>query len=193
MKIYILRHEERDDSPQFYTNLTLQGLFNSENLKYTLEKENIDIIFSSPFPRVLQTIKPFCIMKNMNQLVNVDYALYETMYDPIYFTKNNYKIELSKSDNEYYLSNPNYKSSITIDDIKCPEQHDDVKFRTTNLLNFIINNYKDTNNNILIASHACAINTIINKYGTDVIYPPGGLAKIYENTKSCYEPINYSI
>lgn len=190
MKIYILRHEERDDSPQFYTNLTYQGFLNSENLKYILEKENIDTIFSSPFPRVLQTIKPYCDMKNMEKQVNVDYSLYETMYDEKYFTKDNYKIELVKTDNEYYLTNPNYISLITINDIKCPELYSDVKFRTNNFINCIINKYNNTERNILIASHACAIHTIIDRTDMGEFYPPGCLTKIYDNNQACYIPIN---
>jgi broad specificity phosphatase PhoE len=193
MKIYILRHEERYDSPQFYTNLTPIGLSNSETLKYILEGENIDTIFSSPFPRVLQTIKPYCDMKNMSKLVNIDYSLYETMYDETYFKKDNYKIELLETDNEFYLANPNYKSLITIDDIKCPEIYTDVKSRTNNFLNYIINKYKNTNNNILITSHACAIHTIIDKYDKDNLYPPGRLTKIYDNNTACYIPINVRV
>ena len=190
MKIYILRHEERDNSPQFYTNLTPIGLKNSENLKFILEEENIDTIFSSPFPRVLQTIKPYCDMKNMDKQVNVDYSLYETMYDKKYFTKDNYKIELTDSDNEYHLTNPNYKSLITINNIKCPEQRSDVKLRTTKLFNHIWNEYKNTERNILIATHACTLNTIINKSDFDEIYPQGCLTKIYDNITTCYIPIN---
>ena len=36
MKIYVLRHEERYESPMFYTTLTPVGLQNSEKLKYIL-------------------------------------------------------------------------------------------------------------------------------------------------------------
>ena len=191
MKIYILRHEIRYESPAFYTNLTPIGLKNSEALKYILEQESIDVIFSSPFPRVLQTIKPYCDMKNMDANVNIDYCLYETMYDKTYFTKDNYKIELSKTDNEFYLANLEYKSLITINNIKCPERRSDVEFRTTKLLNHIYNEYKNTEKNILIASHACTLNTIINKSDASSIYPQGGLTKIFDEG-NCYIPINFA-
>ena len=189
MKIYILRHEKRFESPEFYTNLTPTGHNNSENLKYVIEKENIDLIFSSPFPRVLQTIKPYCDMKNIK--VNVDYSLYETMYDDKCFTKENYKKNLSKINPEFYLSNPEYKSLITIDDIKCPEIREDVEERTTKIFNHIFNEYKNTEKNILIASHACAINTIINKSDASSMYPQGGLTKIFDEDP-CYVPINFA-
>lgn len=189
MKIYILRHEARFEPPTFNTNLTPIGIQNSETLKYILEQENIDLIFSSPFPRVIQTIKPYCDMKNMDRQVNIDYSLYETMYDEC-FTKNNYKVELSKINNEYYLANPEYKSIISINDIKCPERRRDVELRTTKLFNHICNEYNNTEKNILIASHAATLNTIINKNDADEMYPQGGLTKIFDKC-SCYVPINY--
>ena len=189
MKIFILRHEERFDTVTFYTDLTHDGLFNSEKLKHILNKENIDLIFSSPFPRVLQTIKPYCDMKKMDGQVNIDYSLYESIYDSC-FTKKNYKVELTKMFNEYYLSNQNYKSLITINEIKCPETRKDVEARTTTIFNYIYNKYKNTEKNILIASHACTIHTIINKDDTDSMYPLGGLTKIYDEN-SCFIPINY--
>ena len=190
MKIYILRHEERYECPSFYTSLTPIGLTKSEALKDILNKENINLIFSSPFPRVLQTIKPYCDMKNMNGQVNVDYSLYETMYD-ICFTKENYKVELSKTDNEFYLANPEYKSLITINDIKCPERRSDVESRTTKLFNHICDEYKNTEKNILMASHAAALHTIINKSDASSIYPQGGLTKIFDNG-TCFIPINFA-
>ena len=190
MKIYILRHEARYESPTFYTQLTAEGLKKSEDLKYILEKENINLIFSSPFPRVLQTIQPFCNMKNMHKQVNVDYSLYETMYDEC-FTKNNYKIEITNNDKEYYLVNPNYKSIIGINDIQCPEDYSNVKFRTSNFLNYITSNFSNTDYNVLIASHGAVINSILNIRDVDKLYPIGGLTKIYENNLTCYNPINF--
>ena len=117
MKIYILRHEERFEPPSFFTNLTPNGLHKSETLKYILERENIDLIFSSPFPRVLQTIRPYCDIKNLTGQINIDYSLYETMYDKC-FTPENYKVELLENNIEFYLANPDYESLITINDIK---------------------------------------------------------------------------
>ena len=76
MKIYLLRHEKRSMlNPTFYSPLLVEGLEDANKLKYLLDKENINLIFSSPFKRVLQTIKPFCDMKKTN--VNIEYSLYE--------------------------------------------------------------------------------------------------------------------
>ena len=187
MKLFVLRHELRYSDPTFYTNLTKKGLENTKILKNVLDKVDINLIFSSPFLRVLQTIAPYCDMKKSK--VNVDYSLYETMYD-VRFTKNNYQIQLLPKDNEYYLINPDYKSLISVSDIKCPERHSNVQFRTNNFMKFIMDNYKNTDYNILIASHMSAINTIIKKRDNH-IYPMGGLAKIYEDNKECYIPINF--
>ena len=84
MRLYILRHEERFESPKFYTQLTDIGLKKSEILKTILDKEELNLIFSSPFPRVLQTIKPYYDLKKMSNAVCIDYALYETMFDPCF-------------------------------------------------------------------------------------------------------------
>ena len=111
MKLYILRHEERFESPEFYTELTENGINNSILLKDILEKERIDSIYSSPFIRVLQTVRPYCDYKNIK--INIDYSLYETMYDTRYFKKTEYPIDLF--DNKLlYLKNTKYILGIII-------------------------------------------------------------------------------
>jgi broad specificity phosphatase PhoE len=188
MKIYILRHEERYDCPKFYTQLTSIGLKNSELLKGILDKENINLIFSSPFPRVLQTIKPYCDFKNMNQSVCIDYSLYETMYDPC-FTSAEYPITLNKNDKEYYLMDPNYNSTIPLNNITCPESERNVETRITIFVTQLIEKYKNTNINILLASHASTLAPLVTNL-TNTLYPLGGITKIYDNKKLC-QPINY--
>lgn len=187
MKIYTLRHEERYDCPKFYTQLTPKGLENSKLLKNILDKENINLIFSSPFPRVLQTIQPYCDFKNMNQSIHIDYSLYETMYDP-YFTSDEYPITLNKEDKEYYLINQNYKSTIPVTNITCPESENDVETRITIFVTNLIEKYKNTDMNILLASHASTLAPLVTNCNT--LYPLGGLTKIYDNKKLCL-PINY--
>ena len=58
--LYLLRHEERGSSPVFHTELTNSGKINSINLSKMLENIDIDMIFSSPFLRTLQTVNPYC-------------------------------------------------------------------------------------------------------------------------------------
>jgi len=192
MKIYLLGHEERYEPPLFYTNLTPKGFAQSEKLKDILNTEKIDLIYSSPFPRVLQTLMPYCLENNMEQKVNIEYSLYETMYDNC-FTKDNYQIKLTDKDKEFVLANPIYMPFITINDIKCPENNIDVKLRVNHFINYIINIYKNTNVNILIASHASVLSEI-EKYKPAInnkIYPQGGLMLLYENGEYCCKPINF--
>ena len=59
MKIYLLRHEDRTQDATFFSPLTKQGLENSVKLIKDLEKSNINIVYSSPFIRTLQTIHPY--------------------------------------------------------------------------------------------------------------------------------------
>ncbi len=59
MKIYILRHEDRTQDCTFFSPLTKKGLENSAELVPVLVKCKIDIIFTSPFIRTLQTVYPF--------------------------------------------------------------------------------------------------------------------------------------
>ena len=52
MKIIILRHAERYDSPLFETSLTEKGLQQAEDLVELLKTHEIDEIYASPFLRV---------------------------------------------------------------------------------------------------------------------------------------------
>jgi broad specificity phosphatase PhoE len=191
MKIYLLRHEERFEPPAFYTNLTPNGLENSVKLKDILNKEKIDIIYSSPFLRVLQTIMPYCLENNLQQKVNVEYSLYETMQDNC-FIKGNHKIELKNTDKEFLLANPDYMSFITINAIKCPEENIDVKMRVNMFMRYIFNKYQYSNLNILIASHAGVLGEIENYKYDKGMYPQGGVMLLYDDKDLyCNKPINY--
>ncbi len=97
MKIYLLRHEIRDlKNPTFYSPLLNQWLRNAQKLKYTLKYIDFDIIYSSPFKRVLQTVKPYCDLSNKK--VNIEYSLYEQIYNhenaTVNFDRNNFRKDL---------------------------------------------------------------------------------------------------
>ena len=77
MKIILLRHEERYLDIGFYSNLTDKGVINSCLLGNTLNKYDIDIVFSSPFIRTLQTIYPFIMKNNYQKKVNCEYTITE--------------------------------------------------------------------------------------------------------------------
>lgn len=76
-KIFLLRHEERAGNPDYKTPLTELGHTNSRTVLCSqLERLDIQIIYSSPFLRTLQTIKPFC--ENSGLKVNPEWSLVES-------------------------------------------------------------------------------------------------------------------
>ena len=79
MKLFLLRHEQRNNETGFYTELTEKGKENSRNKVEILEKFNIYKIFCSPFIRCIQTIEPYCLKNNKS--VNIDCALGEYPYN----------------------------------------------------------------------------------------------------------------
>jgi len=186
MKIYILRHEERFEPPTFYTSLTPQGHKNADNLKHILAKLNISKIFSSPFPRTIQTIIPYCIQNKLEDKICVEYSLYETMYDKC-FTKDNYQVKLTENDEEFNYTNPKYSSLIKITDINCPETSSDVKNRVLNFVDTLITCYKHSDKCILIVAHGAVFEPLVKTKG---MYPLGGITKIYDNG-SVNQPVNY--
>ena len=80
MKLYILRHEDRTQDCSFFSPLTLVGLNNSKKLAEHLKKENINLIFSSPFIRTLQTVQPY--VKETKISINLEYSLSEYIMKP---------------------------------------------------------------------------------------------------------------
>ena len=190
MKLYLLRHEKRAiDNPSFYSPLLEEGLIDADKLKHILNDLNINLIFSSPFKRVLQTIKPYCDMKKLN--VNIEYSLYEQIYyhetHKFKFDKNDYKKDLKNSDSEYYLKNNEYTSYLPLDKIEFTK---DTVIRSNNFLRYIINKYKNTDINILFATHGGIILDMINRDESE--FPPmGGLLLYYDELQEHSRPINY--
>lgn len=190
MRIYLLRHEERDLSdPTFYSSLTDKGLDLSNKLKYTLDGLEIDIIFSSPFKRTLQTVKPFCDMTGT--LVNIEYALYEKIVNHTkskkIFDKDDFKMDLIERDEEYYLKNTDYVSFYNLEDI---EFDDDGLKRSYQFLHHIISLYKETDYNILFVTHSAIMKNMINS--DNFITPPmGGIVMIYDKQRILHKKINY--
>ena len=188
MKLYLLRHEIRDlRNPTFYSPLLREGLKNAENLKNILNSIEFDMIYSSPFKRVLQTIKPYCNLDKKK--VNIEYSLYEQIYDhensTIKFDKNDFRKDLLPSDKEYYLKNKNYASYLPLSKIEYTRH---TEKRSNDFLNYIIQKYKHTDKTILIASHGGIISQML---GIEDRYPMGGLCMCYDGDKRIYKPINF--
>jgi len=194
MKIYILRHAERENDPAFFTPLTNQGKKNAETeILDKLERENIDKIFCSPFIRTMQTIYPYskkyfmqlnldyALIDNKNKLVNTDVSQFVAL-----------PLELAKQ----YNYNPDYFSSITTVDIVYPENIEQLKQRILKFTNSIIKKYKNSNKNIIFVTHQYPCMVLANlarEYGNGKVIPDnnsltnykmGQLSLIYDETNT---------
>ena len=86
MALFLLRHEKRYSEPTFFTSLTTNGFKDSKLLINKIHTIQPDIIISSPFLRCIQTIYPY--LNQYNKEINIDYALYEFLDNPIFTKKN---------------------------------------------------------------------------------------------------------
>ena len=113
MKIYILRHEDRTMDATFFSPLTEKGLENSIELIDDLKDEKIDIIYSSPFIRTLQTIYPYSKEKNIK--INLEYSIAEFQHHKI-IPEKSYQVRLPEYLAEKFNYNKEYNS------LKYPEE-----------------------------------------------------------------------
>lgn len=183
MKIYILRHEKRFSSPSFNTSLKEEGIEDAKKLSVLLKELEIDLIYCSPFKRVIQTIEPF--LEITKKKVNIEYSLYEYIneYD---FTKEDIKY-INEDMYGYEYFNNEYKSFYNLENLEYPEIRLNLEKRTNNFVSFLKDN--NLNKNILLVSHMSPVNVIINK-NKRFPYPQGGLTLIYDN-EECYIPKNF--
>lgn len=176
MKLYLLRHEKRDlDNPRFNSPLLKEGLKNADKLKYKLDELDIDVIFVSPFKRVLQTITPFYLYKNGTITVNREFGLYEFIESDHNFDEENYHHDLSINDEEYNILNKYYESVVKLKEIKIDQ---DIRMRVNKFINELIYKYQNSNKNILLVTHMSIINCILNKKDLMDYFPMGGLCEI---------------
>jgi len=170
--IYLLRHEKRNiDNPLFYSPLLEDGLKDAEKLKYVIEKENIDIIFSSPFIRVLQTIEPYCLYKKKK--IKIDFILYEQISKK--FNQNNFKFGLKNITDYSHIINYDYQSFGSLDNVEY-DSYSCVKKNITKFKKYLLDNYK--NKNILLVTHLGVINAFLNN---NEKYEMGSLIYISNN------------
>lgn len=196
MRIFLLRHEIRDlRNPTFYSSLLPEGEENAKKLISILNKMKINLIFTSPFKRVLQTIEPYCNQYNnvheKKIKVNVEYSLYEQvgMHDnvDINFKRNNFRKKLQKNDFGYNLINKRYKSFLPLEKVQFSF---DTHKRATQFFNNIIEKYKNSSNNILISSHEGILLQMLGLQGVKNI-PMGGLILCYNDEFIGFNPINF--
>jgi 2,3-bisphosphoglycerate-dependent phosphoglycerate mutase len=170
-KIYLLRHEERTEDISFGSQLTVNGQHRSENIiSPKLQLMNIKTIYSSPFIRTLQTIKPFCDKTGFK--VNIEWSLVESIpLDPSIPDKFNDIIKLEyNSILEYSI--PSNTSII---------EFNDLKQRVRKFIQSI--EHIVQSENILLVTHMPVINAILSCAGFKYIemythHDPGTLLGI---------------
>jgi len=193
MKIYIIRHEDRTQDCSMFAPLTKNGLLRAGKIVTLLEGCKIDIVFSSPFIRTLQTVEPY--LKNSQKRVNIEYSLSELNHEDI-IPKKAIGMYLPEYIADYYNYNPDYKSFIKPTDIKYPERFKHVDIRFKKFLGELFNEYINTDKTILLVTHqsmCCSVLNIVNKYTEldgEIInnYPMGQLTLVY-NDNWTYKPI----
>lgn len=158
MKIYILRHEDRTQDCSFFAPLTENGISNSKNLVDKLKEVNINMIYSSPFIRTLQTIYPYANESDLK--INLEYGLSELHHEDIIPAK---AVGISLPE---YLAisfnyDQNYKTVVKPTDILYPEKNKHVMKRIKRLLKDIISKYYETDLNIVLVSHQSICNAIL--------------------------------
>jgi broad specificity phosphatase PhoE len=193
MKLYILRHEDRTQDCSFFSPLTLLGLNNAKELVNILKSENINLIFSSPFIRTLQTIYPY--VKETQIKINLEYSLSELHNENI-IAKQSTGIYLPEYIAEVFNCNSSYKSLIEPTDIKYPESENDIKERTKKFIKCLLMNYHDTNYNILIVTHESFCLNIIESIRKVIpiidisSYEKGKISKVFDNYEWTFKVLN---
>ncbi len=198
MKIYILRHEDRTQDATMFSPLTKEGLKKSIDLSDILKDLNIDLIYSSPFIRTLQTVQPYA--KSRNKKINLEYGLEEIQH-PSLIPENSYTVSLPIYICESFNYNPKYKSTLEPENNKYPEDEHDVSSRVKKVLSKIMNEHLTSKNNILIVTHQVVCNAIL-KIATKNIdltkkldytskYPKGGLSRVWNVDQWDFKKINW--
>lgn len=161
MKLILLRHEERYENPLFFTSLTEKGLNNAEKYIPTqIRKFSPDIIYSSPFRRTIQTIRPYCV--KYGEKVHIDYSLYEYIHAEE-FTEKTYKHHVTELEpDEYKDIIADYSPFIEPEDLVCPEIEEDIKERVFNFIDEL--KKRHSNDTVLLVSHMSTLNVCMNYY-----------------------------
>ncbi len=198
MKIYILRHEDRTMDATFFSPLTEKGLENSVDLIDDLKDEKIDLIFSSPFIRTLQTIYPYSKKKDLN--INLEYSIAEFQHNKI-IPEKSYQVRLPEYLANKFNYNKEYNSLIYPEDFKYPEEVKDVKKRVREFISTLIRNYVKTKKNIILVTHQIVCNILSeiaynkknseSEYDLQTDYPKGALTLIFNKNKWDFSTINW--
>ena len=139
-----MRHEKRDlNNPLFHSPLLPNGKYDAANvLCEKLKLYNIDVIYTSPFVRCVETIMPYAKLNNVP--VHVDYNLYEWLQHPDFENESIQAIE----DKSIFSSVSN--DSI---EISYPESDTSRLSRSEHFMKMLDKKYENTNLNILVCTH----------------------------------------
>jgi 2,3-bisphosphoglycerate-dependent phosphoglycerate mutase len=198
MRIYILRHEDRTQDATFFSPLTEKGLENAEKLIETLENLNVEIIYSSPYIRTLQTVYPF--VKKTNNKIKLEYALSEIQIEDI-IPRASHTVRLPEYIAKLFCYDSGYQTVFKPEEHKYPETENDVKERVRTFLRQLIAQYGNTDKTLLLVTHqeVCKVILKLVDKNSDVKppsqllkeYPKGGLSQVFEGVCWYYKPINY--
>jgi 2,3-bisphosphoglycerate-dependent phosphoglycerate mutase len=147
-QIYFIRHSIPDLSikDDLLRPLTIDGIEKSNELVKIFERINIDIIFSSPYKRTLQTLEPISINRNMH--INIVEDFRERKISNDWIDNFNEYCKNQWEDFTYKLENG--------------ESLSEVQFRNVQALNQILEEH--SGKIIIIGTHGTALSTIINFY-----------------------------
>lgn len=166
MKLILLRHDERDlSNPLFFTPLTDNGMRHRYDLVEPLKKQNIDVIYASPYLRTMETIYPTA--KELGKKVNVEYGIGEYIHNPKFDTTNWYhEVEELYGKHPYLrdIVNMEYRSKVRKSDFHILENENDVEKRIGKFMNEMMKEHK--NDTVLLVTHGGIINKIKDMYVT---------------------------
>lgn len=149
-KIYLVRHcepcsRDYDDTER---RLTEKGYKDTEKVKKFFDGKNVDLIFSSPYTRALETILPFSKDSNLEIIKVEDFRerkIGKTLDNFDEFSKRQWEDFDFKFDNGDSLR--------------------EVQNRNIRALKEVLS--KNYNKNIVISGHGTAISTIVNFYDSE--------------------------
>ena len=199
MRIYIIRHEDRTQDATMFSPLTEEGLENSKNLVEIISSLDVNVLYSSPFIRTLQTVFPYSKKKNIK--INIDYSISELQH-PDLIPPNSYQVHLPKYIAQQFNSNEKYTSNIQPTDYIFPESPNELNKRVRSFLKKIITNHQSTNDIILISTHQgvcnCILKTIertkktkLKTFDNKYKYPKGKITKIFDEDNWDFKTINW--
>ena len=184
MRLYVMRHCERNlDNCSFESPLIAKGHYNAKNLFGNMNRKKIDVIYSSPFLRTIQTADFYSKMKNIP--INIDYSIAEfvSFQDKHnMYSVNNYIIP------DVWRANFNINTDkMLIKNYNVNESNNECIYRIYRFINFLMDKYNDTDKNILIVTHMSIVNIFLalenhnihhNSFNIDEPYPMGLITEI---------------